>query len=120
MITTVRATDADFGYNGYVLHVIEPEGNEHTLFNIDANTGSVFVARSLKKHVGGAFRRNSCKHLPKSFTGTFRLTVRAWDSADAALQRKFTTAVLEITVSDVNDHAPVFNTLLRLVKKRNS
>lgn len=67
----------------------------------------------LEVHLGERHTKKPFKTLAE----TFRLTVRAWDSADAALQRKFTTAALEITINDVNDHAPVFNTPLRLVKK---
>jgi hypothetical protein len=46
-VAMLTATDSDFGYAGYVQYVLEPEGNEQSLFTVDTHTAQIRVARSL-------------------------------------------------------------------------
>ncbi|CAL1613449.1 unnamed protein product [Knipowitschia caucasica] len=83
----VTASDADSGDNSRVTYRL----GEHTdrIFNIDRNTGQLFVSESLDRE------------LQKIHT----IRVTAQDSGSPPLE---TTATLRIRVVDKNDNAPVF------------
>ena len=90
-VLRVSATDLDFGPNGVVMYSL---GNDtQGLFEINSVTGEVVTS--------GAFDRER--------TSAFSFTVVASDNGTSGPRN--TTARLDVTVTDVNDNAPVFTTL---------
>ncbi|XP_065063594.1 protocadherin Fat 4-like isoform X2 [Rhopilema esculentum] len=98
VIFDINATDADIGKNGEVIYSIIG-GNERGHFAIDPETGKIKVAKAIDRE-DPAINRNL------GGLGTFSLTVRAADQAEA--NPRFVTTSVDILVSDINDNEPVF------------
>ena len=88
-VVTVQATDADSGSPGVVRYSIVG-GNFGSAFGVDAVTGVVTVANEIDRES----------------VSMFDLRVRARDLGQPEQRR---TTIIPITVSDINDHSPVFN-----------
>ena len=88
-VGTVVATDADSGANGEVCYSITA-GDSQGYFSIDAATGAIVVSADIDREL----------------VGSVELTVRAKDKGTSPL---FSTAPITITITDINDNAPVFN-----------
>lgn len=90
-VLTVNATDADgdSGPNGMVRYSISG-GNERSEFSVDAVTGVVTILQSLDYDT----------------VQEYRLNITA---EDLGFEPKRTTAMLTVTLTDINDNAPVFN-----------
>ena len=84
-IFQVTATDADMGQNAEILYQLS--GKHHEKFNINANTGEIFLV----------------EQLDYEDEDDYRLTVRAEDQGNPS--RRGTATVL-VHVIDVNDNAP--------------
>ncbi|XP_043112460.1 protocadherin gamma-A3-like isoform X3 [Puntigrus tetrazona] len=90
-ITTVNATDADAGLNGRITYnFYKQKGSAAQLFNIDGDTGVVSV-------LGEIDHEKDVK---------FELTVEARDQGGLTDSSK-----IALEVVDVNDNAPVINTM---------
>lgn len=87
----VAATDADTGDNSYVTYSIT-QGNEDKKFRIIRTTGQVQLVGTLDRED----------------VDTYTMTVRAQDAGPVP---KITTASVQFTILDENDHAPVFTEL---------
>ncbi|XP_059476479.1 cadherin-related tumor suppressor [Neocloeon triangulifer] len=88
-ILTVSATDSDDGPNGQVRYNISA-GNEQGDFEINPVSGAVTIKRPLDYDTVQFYRLN--------ITAT-----------DMAFEPRSATALLTVTLSDVNDNAPQFN-----------
>ena len=88
-VTRCSATDADAGLNGRVRYSII-EGDPNHDFAIGQDTGIVRVAKELN------FERKSM----------YFLTIQADDSAGTGV--RYDTATATVSVTDINDNAPVF------------
>jgi len=93
-ILRVQAYDADSGINGKLTYSMLPAD---TPIAIDANTGAIIVVGELDREK----------------KGSYRLTVDACDLGDPA---RTATAIVDITIRDVNDNGPVFNPKVRIEK----
>lgn len=87
-LLTVQAQDGDSGVQGLVSYSIT-SGNEDNIFLLDSNDGTLTL-RKLLDHE---------EH------SQYSLTVRASDNAPAPLT-KWSLAIVNITVLDLNDNAP--------------
>jgi hypothetical protein len=88
VVTTVVATDADWGHSAWVQYALQLEGNELGHFTVDTLTGELRVLK------------------PFTSPGTHDLVLTA---TDAGLPPKSTTTKIRVSVTDINDHAPVFD-----------
>ena len=88
-VVTVQATDTDSGSPGVVRYSIVG-GNFGSAFRVAAETGVVTVANEIDRES----------------VSMFDLRVRARDLGQPEQRR---TTIIPITVSDINDHSPVFN-----------
>ena len=91
-VVTVTATDQDSGSQGDVSYYIVA-GNTGNKFQINASSGEITTIGELDRET----------------TAAFALTVRASDGAVPEKVR-FTDGEVKVTISDVNDNAPSFNT----------
>ena len=91
LVTQLESTDADDGPDGEVT------------FNITSgNTGNVFLITSDGRIlVVGTINRESLD--------TYRLEIQITDQAEEESERRSNTNFVNITVTDINDHAPEFN-----------
>ncbi|XP_059483774.1 fat-like cadherin-related tumor suppressor homolog isoform X2 [Neocloeon triangulifer] len=88
-IVRVLATSKDTGVNAEISYSIVG-GNEHKKFNMNAKTGTLIVA----------------EHLDYERAKEYFLTVQAIDGGNPPLSNY---ATINITVTDSNDNAPIFN-----------
>ena len=90
-VTTISASDSDDGNNGVLSYSMSAQLNlqSNTLFKIDSSTGLI-TTRQL---------------LDRESIDTHYFTVRATDHGNPPLSA---TASLTITVQDINDNSPVF------------
>uniref|UniRef100_A0A8C9TNK3 Cadherin EGF LAG seven-pass G-type receptor 1 n=1 Tax=Scleropages formosus TaxID=113540 RepID=A0A8C9TNK3_SCLFO len=90
-VITLKASDSDEGDGGTVEYAMEAlfDHRSNELFRIDPLTGSVTTLRRLDREVKD--------------THVFKVT-----ATDGGTPRRSATAYLTVTVSDTNDHAPVF------------
>lgn len=88
-ILTVSASDADDGPNGMVRYTIS-SGNERKEFGVDAVTGAVTILQSLDYDTVQEYHLN--------------LTAE-----DLGFEPRQATAMLTVTLTDINDNAPKFN-----------
>ncbi|XP_066284596.1 protocadherin Fat 4-like [Branchiostoma lanceolatum] len=91
VVTAVNATDDDDGSQGLVLYSIVA-GNSERKWVIDEESGNISVATTLDRET----------------TGTYELTVRAYDTYGVT-PFNYTEVNVTITVLDINDNDPVFN-----------
>ena len=82
------ATDADYGYGGFVTYVIA-SGDEMGTFHIDPYKGDLYIAGELDREQRDHYLLN--------------ITV-----ADMGQPPKYASTILEIDVDDINDNAPEF------------
>ena len=87
-VVTVTATDADLGLLGVIEYVIM-SGNVGSAFTININSGVITV--------------NS--NIDREMINEYTLTVRAQDNG---MPRRSDMSIVQITVTDINDNAPVF------------
>ena len=87
-IGQLSATDRDQGLNGKVTYSITPS----TPFQVDLSNGSISTAASIDRES----------------KGMYHVTVSA---SDQGTVRRTTTAVIRIIILDVNDNAPIFETV---------
>ena len=90
----VSATDDDLGTNAEILYSIRPSPASDA-FTIDRQTGVLRLYRELIYHKPSAPGNNNF----------YNLTVKAWNPY-APFHEKTVNVVIEVT--DINDHAPVF------------
>ena len=88
VVATVQATDGDIYSDGSITYEIEGGSSE---FGVDANSGTISTTR----------------HLDAELTSLYQLVIIASDN-DGSTPRMSTVAVT-ISVVDVNDNVPVFN-----------
>ena len=88
-VTTVTATDGDLGIHGVIRYFII-SGNIDNTFSINSITGALTVIQNIDREM----------------VSSFSLVVRAQDRGTPRTRRDMTT--ITITVSDVNDNAPIF------------
>ena len=88
-ITTVSASDQDHGTDGQITYSIIA-GNSENRFLIDANSGVIELRKSLDRES----------------TAAYVLTVAATDHGSPNMS---STTSVNISVTDINDHAPVCN-----------
>ncbi|XP_063236115.1 cadherin-related tumor suppressor [Bacillus rossius redtenbacheri] len=88
-ILTVAASDDDEGPNGMVRYSIS-SGNERYEFSVEAASGAVIIGKPLDYDTVQEYRLN--------------ITAR-----DLGFESHEATATLTITLTDINDNAPVFN-----------
>uniref|UniRef100_A0AAY4D3X6 Cadherin EGF LAG seven-pass G-type receptor 1 n=1 Tax=Denticeps clupeoides TaxID=299321 RepID=A0AAY4D3X6_9TELE len=90
-VITVKATDADGGDSGPVEYAIEAlfDSRSSDFFHVDPRTGSIETAQPLDREVKD--------------THIFKIT-----ATDGSAPRRTATSFITITVSDTNDHGPVF------------
>ncbi|KAL3265835.1 hypothetical protein HHI36_010031 [Cryptolaemus montrouzieri] len=88
-ILTVSASDRDPGPNGMIQYHISA-GNEQNIFGIETVTGAVTILQPLDYDT-----------IPE-----YRLNITA---KDLGFKPHETTATLTVTLTDINDNAPVFN-----------
>ena len=91
-ILTVSASDGDQGPNGMVRYQISG-GNERREFDVDLISGAVTILQPLDYDTIQEYRLN--------------ITAR-----DLGFKPRKTTAMLTITLTDINDNSPVFNQTL--------
>ena len=91
-VATVISTDKDSGSQGDVSYTIV-DGNTGNKFQMNASSGEIITIGELDRET----------------TAVFTLTVRASDGAVPEKVR-FTDGEVEVTISDINDNAPSFNT----------
>ena len=88
-VVTVSATDADSGTNGDIRYAITG-GNSQGYFTIGSVNGAITVAADIDREL----------------VGSVDLTVRARDRGSPRLLSR---ATVTVTISDINDHPPIFN-----------
>uniref|UniRef100_A0A8C9VE66 Cadherin EGF LAG seven-pass G-type receptor 1 n=1 Tax=Scleropages formosus TaxID=113540 RepID=A0A8C9VE66_SCLFO len=90
-VITLKAVDPDDGEDGRVRYSIEAlfDSRSNDLFQIDARTGSVSTTQPLDRELKD--------------THVFKVT-----AADRGAPPRSATTFLTVTVSDTNDHGPVF------------
>lgn len=90
-VITLKALDADDGDAGKIDYDMEAlfDTRSNDYFQINAQTGSVTTLQPLDREVKD--------------THVFKVT-----ATDSGIPKRFNTAYLTITVSDTNDHTPVF------------
>jgi len=88
-VIRVTATDLDEGLNGDIMYFISG-GNEDEIFNIDATTGQISLA----------------KRLDRESQEEYLLQITAQDTGES--EKLSSTVPLSITVLDENDNAPEF------------
>lgn len=88
-IVTATATDRDSGPNGMIRYQIS-SGNDGGNFDIDKNTGAVTIQQPLDFDTVQAYHLNIT-------------------AVDLGFKPKKATAMLTITLTDINDNSPVFN-----------
>lgn len=90
-VITLKATDPDDGEAGRLEYVMEAlfDSRSNDFFIIDSKTGSITTVQALDREVKD--------------THVFRVTV-----TDNGTPKRSATAYLTVTVSDTNDHTPVF------------
>ncbi|XP_013776929.1 protocadherin Fat 4-like, partial [Limulus polyphemus] len=96
VLLTVHATDTDKGKAGNVVYRIL-RATRRQVFRIDRQTGAILLVSPLDYE--------DIKYL--------ELVVEARDKAN---EPQFSTAIVQITVNDVNDNAPVFLSLPRFLR----
>lgn len=88
-IVTVNASDNDQGPNGMIRYEISA-GNERKKFAVDPTTGAVTILQSLDYDTVQEYHLN--------------ITAK-----DLGFKPRMTTAMLTITLTDINDNSPTFN-----------
>lgn len=90
-VITLKATDPDDGEAGRLEYSMEAlfDSRSNDFFDIDSQTGSITTVQSLDREVKD--------------THVFKVTV-----SDNGAPRRVATSYLTVTVSDTNDHSPVF------------
>lgn len=88
-VLQVNANDGDTGFNGRVLHAIS-DGNIDSCFNIDMETGLIYVYQPLDRER----------------TDRYLLNVTVYDQG---LVRKSSWRLLTVNIVDVNDNSPKFS-----------
>ena len=90
-VITLKATDPDDGEAGRLEYSMEAlfDSRSNDFFDIDSQTGSITTVQSLDREVKD--------------THVFKVTV-----SDNGSPRRVATSYLTVTVSDTNDHSPVF------------
>uniref|UniRef100_A0A914UQL5 Uncharacterized protein n=1 Tax=Plectus sambesii TaxID=2011161 RepID=A0A914UQL5_9BILA len=88
VVSTVVATDADWGYSALVRYALQLDGNDLGHFTVDTLSGELRVLK------------------PFAAPATYDLMLTA---TDAGVPPKSTTTKIRVSVTDVNDHAPVFD-----------
>lgn len=86
-VTSVTATDADAGFNGEVRYTLLGGSGR---FNVDQETGVITLADPLDRET----------------QDTYNLVITAQDQGRPS---RSTTTNLEISVTDINDNAPIFS-----------
>ncbi|XP_076008243.1 cadherin EGF LAG seven-pass G-type receptor 1 isoform X2 [Genypterus blacodes] len=102
-VITLKATDPDDGEGGRLEYVMEAlfDSRSNDFFIIDSKTGSITTVQALDREVKD--------------THVFRVTV-----TDNGTPKRSATAYLTVTVSDTNDHTPVFEqTEYRVIIREN-
>ena len=88
IIAIVRATDLDEGVNAEIVYSIDfAAGNATDMFDVEPESGRVFVAKSLSGQAG-----------------EYYAIIVATDKGNPPLSN---TTILQVSIEDVNDHAPV-------------
>ncbi|KAL8587634.1 hypothetical protein ACOMHN_045323 [Nucella lapillus] len=90
-VLNITATDVDSGRNGEVRYSLV--GDSNLLFTVDPVTGTIQTAGPLDRET----------------QTTYTLNVRATDQAPDPDDRRFTTAVVTVSLRDVNDNSPQFS-----------
>ncbi|XP_071829643.1 cadherin-23-like isoform X1 [Apostichopus japonicus] len=85
------AMDADLGPDGEVTYSIQ-SGNQENAFWINTQSGEIFLNKSLDRET----------------TPSYDLVIQASDNPREAVDIRFVTTTLSITVSDLDDSAPAF------------
>ncbi|XP_060885601.1 cadherin EGF LAG seven-pass G-type receptor 1 isoform X2 [Labrus mixtus] len=100
-VITLKATDPDDGEAGRLEYSMDAlfDSRSNEFFHIDSQTGSITTAQSLDREVRD--------------THLFKVTV-----TDNGSPRRSTNSYLTVTVSDTNDHNPVFEQTEYRVKIR--
>ncbi|XP_077356776.1 cadherin EGF LAG seven-pass G-type receptor 1 isoform X2 [Festucalex cinctus] len=90
-VITLKATDPDDGEAGRLKYSMEAlfDSRSNDFFTIDSQTGSITTIQALDREV--------------KETHVFKVTV-----TDNGTPRRYATSYLTVTVSDTNDHSPVF------------
>ncbi|CAB1440354.1 unnamed protein product, partial [Pleuronectes platessa] len=90
-VITLKATDPDDGEAGRLEYSMEAffDSRSSDFFNIDSQTGSITTVQPLDREVKN--------------THVFKVTV-----TDSGTPKRSATSYLYVTVSDTNDHSPVF------------
>ncbi|XP_049616876.1 cadherin EGF LAG seven-pass G-type receptor 1 isoform X5 [Syngnathus scovelli] len=90
-VITLKATDPDDGEAGRLEYSMEAlfDRRSNDFFTIDSQTGSITTIQALDREVKD--------------THVFKVTV-----SDNGTPRRYATSYLTVTVSDTNDHSPVF------------
>ncbi|CAM4471676.1 unnamed protein product [Leuciscus chuanchicus] len=86
-VTSVTATDADAGFNGEVRYTLLGSAGR---FNVDQETGVITLAAPLDRET----------------QDTYHLVITAQDQGRPS---RSTTTNLDISVTDINDNAPIFS-----------
>eukprot|EP00118_Oscarella_pearsei_P019174 m.202185 g.202185 ORF g.202185 m.202185 type:complete len:4095 (+) comp39606_c0_seq6:120-12404(+) len=105
LVTTLTASDRDSGLYGKVRFSLL-SGNEKGLFALNQTTGSLTVAQSLDYES----------------SPSYTLNVRAEDQNGKGddLTRKSATTTVVVTVTDINDNAPIFKPIVPVTIPENS
>ncbi|ESO93788.1 hypothetical protein LOTGIDRAFT_105163 [Lottia gigantea] len=102
-VTIVRATDKDSGGNGRVQYIIAKQepvpDHAPNHFRIDVFSGEIFIQREIDREQ----------------TDKFFLTIIATDMAVPVYKRLSAMKTITIIVTDINDHAPVFESMNAMV-----
>lgn len=90
-VITLKATDPDDGEAGRLEYSMEAlfDSRSNDFFDIDSQTGSITTVQPLDREV--------------KYTHVFKVTV-----TDNGTPKRSATSYLTVTVSDTNDHSPVF------------
>ena len=97
LVLTVRASDFDTDKYGSIVYSIEGEGSD--TFMIHPEEGHIQV----KAGPGGR------SNLDRERQSEYRLNVVASDTPNGGPEQKSTTAIVYITLEDVNDTPPIFS-----------
>ncbi|CAH8842133.1 unnamed protein product [Trichobilharzia szidati] len=101
----IYAIDEDSGVNGKVQYFLRQPSKE---FDLDKNTGKLTVRKNTmdtgKYHSNELFSKTS-NLLDRELKDSYELSVYAEDSGNPPRRA---TAIVHISISDVNDHAPEF------------
>ena len=89
LLTTVRASDGDLGIHGDIRYTIT-SGNRDQTFSLNSVSGTLTLR----------------KNLDREMISSFSLAVRARDRGTPQTRQDTTT--ISVTVTDVNDNAPIF------------